>query len=155
MIAIKTIPDKPVGSPADPARPDPEVEVDARPRRRARWSAAEKLRILEAADACVQRGELGALLRREGVYSSSLADWRRRRERGGAAALAGDRPGRKPAAGARPDPDAAARIAGLERDKRRLERRLAKAEAIIDFQKKVAAFLEIPLSDLDDDGSAS
>jgi transposase-like protein len=72
--------------------PDPEVE--GRPRRRS-FSAEYRLRILKEADACTQPGEIGALLRREGLYSSHLVDWRRQRELGTLQAL-GTKRGRKP-----------------------------------------------------------
>lgn len=165
MIADRTNPAAPGGVPRSeaerseaercgtpPSTPAPDPEVDGRPRRRVRRPAAEKLRILRAAEACTKRGELGALLRREGIYSSTLADWRRQREQGVLTALAGDKPGRRPATA---DPAATRRLAELEREKRRLERRLKRAESIIEFQKKVAALLEIPLNLPDDEGSGS
>ena len=125
---------------AAPAAPDP--EVPARHARR-RFTTAYKLDILRKADACSQHGELGALLRREGLYSSHLITWRQQRERG----LTPKERGRKPVS---VDP----RLTRLEQENRRLTTRLQKAEALIDFQKKVAALLQIPLkpmpSDADD-----
>src|SRR5712692_5569339 len=112
--------------------PDPEVPERAR---RRQFSAAYKLRMLEEADACSVPGELGALLRREGLYSSHLADWRRQRAQGTLAALAPRRRGRPPTTAP------AVEIARLQQDKERLTRQLAAAEAIIDIPKKVATLL--------------
>jgi len=126
------------------APPDP--EVPARHARR-RFTTAYKLEILRKADGCTRSGELGALLRREGLYSSHLVTWRRQRAQG----LTPKTRGRKPAS---PDP----RMKTLEREKatlatanRRLERRLERAETIIAFQKKVAELLGIPLNPLPSD----
>src|SRR3970282_626715 len=98
--------------------------------------------ILRQADACTRSGELGALLRKEGLYSSHLVTWRRQREHGWTA----KKRGRKPTSS---DP----RMKTLEREKaalatenRRLERRLHRADAIIAFQKKVAELLGVPLN---------
>jgi transposase-like protein len=111
--------------------PDPEVSSD-RPKRR-RFDAAYKRRILELCDAARgQPGEIGALLRREGLYSSLVTDWRRQRDAGVIAALAPHKRGRKTEVA-----DAMAeRVAELEQEKARLEERLRKAEIIIDVQKK-------------------
>ena len=118
--------------------PDPEVPAKAQ---RRRFTAEYRLRILKRADACKRPGELGALLRREGLYSSHLANWRRQREQG---ALRGCRRGPTP----RPiDP----RVKQLEAENRRLQRKLQRAETIIALQKKVAEILEIPLTPLDTD----
>ena len=100
--------------------------------------------ILKQADACKRPGELGALLRREGLYSSHLANWRRQREQGALRDMRGRRRGPTP----RPiDP----RVKQLEAENRRLERKLQRAETIIALQKKVAEILEIPLKPLDTD----
>ena len=114
---------------------------------RRRFTAAYKKRVLGEADACKERGELGALLRREGLYSSHLCAWRQALERGGQAALEAKRPG--PTAKAHDERDK--HIAMLERDKRRLEKRLAEAEAIIDIQKKVSLLLGITLPEPPDE----
>jgi transposase len=106
----------------------PKTEVVAKAKRK-QFSAAEKLRILREADACQGSGEIGALLRREGIYSSYLSTWRRQRERGELDGLAPQRRGPKP------DPQAA-EIARLKRENERLQKRLQQAELIIDFQKK-------------------
>lgn len=108
----------------------PKTEVVARAKRK-QFSAAEKLRILREVDACQGSGEIGALLRREGIYSSYLSTWRRQRERGELDGLAPQRRGPKP------DPQAA-EIARLKRENERLQKRLQQAELIIDFQKKAA-----------------
>lgn len=125
---------------------DPEVAAKAK---RRQFSAEYKLRIVRAAAAAKTPGEIGALLRREGLYSSHLADWRRQRERGELAGLSAKR-GRKPA----PVNPLAKRVAELEREKRRLERKLEQAELLLDIQKKASRLLEIPLRSPDDDGSA-
>ena len=114
-------------------------DVEVRPkRRRRRFTAQYKLRVLEAVDACSQSGEVGALLRREGLYSSHLTDWRRQREQGALAALAKQR-GRKPKSDA--DKALTQEVARLRREVERLEERLAKAKAIIDVQKKLSEIL--------------
>jgi transposase len=111
----------------------PDPEVLERPHRR-RFTAAYKLRIVQEADAAVEFRQVGALLRREGLYSSQLTTWRRARDAGALGALGQPR-GRKPA-----DPAAAA-IARLQRENAQLTRRLAVAEEIIAVQKKVAQLL--------------
>lgn len=112
-------------------RPDPEVPERAR---RRRFTAQYKLEILAAYDAAPE-GEKGALLRREGLYSSHIVEWRRARDAGGLAALSAPR-GRR-----RPDPQAE-RIARLEAEKHQLEQELAKARFVVDVQAKLHALLE-------------
>jgi transposase len=124
---------------------DPEVAAKAK---RRQFSAEYKLRIVREAAAAKTPGEIGALLRREGLYSSHLADWRRQRERGELAGLSAKR-GRKP----EPVNPLAKRVAELEHEKRRLERKLEQAELLLDIQKKASRLLEIPLRSQDDDGS--
>ena len=114
--------------------PDPEVLPKAS---RRTFSAAEKLRILNAADACTQPGQIGALLRREGLYSSHLVKWRRLRAAGQLQALAPQPRGPKPTP---PDP-LAEELAQVRNQNARLLARLAQAELIIDVQKKVAQLL--------------
>ena len=109
-------------------RPDPEV-VEKPVRRR--FTAEYKVRILHDTDRC-EPGQLGALLRREGLYSSHLTEWRRQRAQGVLAALAPRRRGRP---GEKPHP-LARRVAELEQENTRLQRRLQQAEAIIEVQKK-------------------
>ncbi len=118
-----------------PALPDPEVRE--RPTRR-RFTAAYKLRMLQDADSCTAPGQLGALLRREGLYSSHLVTWRRQRDAGARAAL-GQRRGRKPA-----DREAT-ELARLRQENARLAHRLEVAETIIAIQKKVSTLLGINL----------
>ena len=113
------------------ALPDPEVRE--RPRRR-RFTAAYKLRILQEADSCTAAGQVGALLRREGLYSSHLVAWRRQREAGALAAL-GQRRGRKPT-----DQDSS-ELARLRQENARLARQLEVAETVIAIQKKVSSLL--------------
>ena len=111
---------------------------------RRRFPAEYRLCILKQADACKQPGELGALLRREGLYSSLLTNWRRQREQGALRDLRGHRPGPKP----RPvDP----RVKPLEAENARLQRKLQRAATIITLQRKVAEILGIPLRALDND----
>jgi transposase len=122
----------------------PKTEVVSKAKRK-RFTAAEKLRILREVEACQGTGEVGALLRREGIYSSYLTTWRKQREAGELDGLAPRKRGPKP------DPQAI-ELARLRRENARLQERLQRAELIIDFQKKVAQMfggtLETP--DLDD-----
>jgi transposase len=124
-----------------PADPDPEVPQRAR---RRTFTAKYKLEILAAYDAA-EPGEKGAILRREGLYSSHIVEWRRARDAGALAALAAPR-GRK-----RPDPRDA-QIAALRREKERLEQELAKARFVVDVQAKLQALLET-LSESGDTGA--
>lgn len=128
------------------APPDPEVPAKAV---RRRFTAADKLRILRLADACTVPGSLGALLRREGLYSSNLTTWRRQRDAGTLSALAPQKRGRK--APAR-DP-LRLENARLRQENDRLTRRLRQAELIIDVQKKVSQILGIPLATAEAGGS--
>lgn len=112
--------------------PETEVRGDRR-----RFTAAYKARVLAEAEAA-EPGEVGALLRREGLYSSHLSKWRRKLEQGGPEALAARRPGPKRS---RKDPT----VAQLERENRRLTRRLERAEKIIEIQKKLSELLGIEL----------
>jgi len=116
-----------------------ETEVVGRPQRR-RFTAEYKLSVLVEADQCAD-GEVGALLRREGLYSSHLASWRRQREAGQSAALAPGKRGRKA------DPQAA-ELARLERENARLQAQLQRAELIIDAQKKLLVLLNQPIPDV-------
>jgi transposase-like protein len=125
-----------------PGKGVPDPEVVARPKRR-RFTAEYKLRILREADACKQPGEIGALLRREGLYSSHLVQWRRQREQAAHTQLKSRKRG--PKAKAR-DP----RLKQLERENARLQRRLKRMALLLDIQKKVGALMGIPLKNLDD-----
>lgn len=122
------------------SRPDPEVE--ARPKRRT-FTAAYRLRILEEADRCQSPGEIGRLLRREGLYSSHLANWRKARREGSLAALAPRKRGAKPKARNPLEP----KVRQLEAKVKRLEVELEKAHTILDVQEKVAGLLEFSLAD--------
>ena len=115
----------------------PDPEVVEKPKRR-RFSAEYRLRIVREADACKEPGEIGALLRREGLYSSLLTAWRRQRDEG---ALEGLRPKKRGPKSKAVDP----RVKRLEREVSQLKRKLEQAETIIDIQKKVAGILGIPL----------
>ena len=106
------------------------TEVVAKAKRR-QHPAEYKLRILREADACKGTGEMGALLRREGLYSSLVSKWREQRERGSLSGLSEQRRGPKV------DPNAA-ELARLQRENKRLKEQLERAELIIDVQKKVA-----------------
>ncbi len=124
--------------------PDPEVADKAT---RRRFSAEYKRRIVREADKCTKAGEVGALLRREGLYSSSLSAWRRECAAGDLAGTGLVKRGPK----AQPKDVRDKRIAELERETRQLKRKLAQAETIIGIQKKVATLLGIPLKSVDDD----
>ena len=126
--------------PPPPIRSGPDPEVPEKATRR-RFTAEYKLRLLREADGCVEPGALGALLRREGLYSSHLTTWRRQRERGALEALTPKKRGR-PASPAHP---LVRRIAELERDTARLQERLRQAEVIIAAQKKLSEILGLPL----------
>ena len=116
-------------------------ELSDRPRRRT-FTARDKIRILAETDRAAETGGIGAILRREGVYSSSLTEWRKQRDAGAFGALAPAKRGRKIA---EPNP-LAAKLALAQRDNARLTQRLKRAEAIIELQKKVAELLGIPLA---------
>jgi len=111
-------------------------EVLERPRRR-KFSAEYKLRILREAERAKDSGQLGALLRREGLYTSNLTTWRRQFERGALAGLTPKKRGKK----AKPVDARDTRIRELERETERLRKRLEQAETIIEVQKKVSALL--------------
>lgn len=117
-----------------------EVEVLARPLRR-NFTLEKKLQVLREADRCKAPGQLGALLRREGLYGSTLSRWRVARERGELSG-AGART-RGPKGQVRDERDD--RIRELERENRRLRARAERAEALIEVQKKVSEILGIPL----------
>jgi len=117
----------------------PTAEVVAKAKRR-RFTAEYKLRILEEAERAAP-GEIGAMLRREGLYSSHLTEWRRARREGSLGALSKKR-GRKP----KSRNPLAKEVARLEREKEKLQLKLRQAEAVIEIQKKVSELLGIPLS---------
>ncbi len=129
------------GARAPEGAPDPEVTERAK---RRRFTAEYKLRILRKADACKGDGDVGALLRREGLYSSQLAVWRRQRDEVAKAGLKARKRGPK---GKVVDP----RVKQLTRENARLRRRLDEAETVIDFQKKLSKLLGISLKPHDSD----
>ncbi len=130
----------PAGKKTSPPGDRPDAEVPQRPVRRS-FLADYKLQILRQADACTQSGQVGELLRREGLYSSHLRTWRAQRQQGTLDALAPKKRGRKP----RDNDPLIEENRRLERVNKRLVERLRQAEVIIDVQKKVAEILGIPL----------
>lgn len=122
---------------AEEGRADPEVPAKAT---RRRFTARYKLRILEQTDAC-ETGQIGALLRREGLYYSNLETWRRQREEGTLQALTPRKRGRK----SKPVNPLSPQIRELEKENRKLKRQLEKFEAMLDLQKKVSHILGISL----------
>jgi transposase-like protein len=120
--------------------PDPEVVPVAE---RRQFTAEYKLRILEEADQCTNPGEIGSLLRREGLYSSYLSRWRRARERGLLQALSPKTRGRKPAA----DRELKQEVAALRRENERLQKKLETAETIIAVQKKLSHLLGLDIEE--------
>ena len=139
----------PTPAPASPdaaARPSGvAVEVEPKPGRRRSFTAAEKLRIVRQAAACIRRGEVEALLRREGIYSSLLSAWRKQIDLHGTEALVGRKPGRKPKQDAKD-----LRIAELEKRAAKLEAKLSLAGKLLDLQKKAASILGIDLASDDE-----
>ena len=127
------------------AQPDPEVVATVR---RRQFTSADKRRILEAADRCTQPGEIGALLRKEGIYSSHLTTWRRQRAADERAAVAPQQRGRK----ADPAQAEERRVRQLTQANDRLRRQLAQANAIIDVQKKLCALLGQPTDETPSEG---
>ena len=120
---------------------EPEVEVLAKARRRT-FTVEYKRRILREAEGCTKPGEIGALLRREGLYSSHLVAWRAARERGEIAGLSPKKRGRK----ARPLDPRDRRIAELERELAHRKAQLERAQALLELQKKAAQVLaSLPL----------
>src|ERR1700712_2555861 len=130
----KTVSSPPAASP----------EVSPRPRRRT-FSATAKLRILEETDRAADTGGIAAILRREGLYSSALTDWRRQRDAGALGALTPVKRGPKIA---EPNP-LAAEVTLLQKENARLTLCLKRAEAVMEVQKKVAELLGIPLASSD------
>jgi transposase-like protein len=119
-------------------------EVVERPMRR-RFTAEYKERMVREAQTCTQSGQIGALLRREGLYASHLDKWRRKLAQGGRAALVEAKRGRKPKRTPLDIENEALRKRNV-----RLERRLKQAETIIEIQKKVSEILGIPLARIDE-----
>jgi transposase len=128
--------------------PMPDPAVPEKPVRR-RFTVEYKIRVLREADRATGPGQLGALLRREGLYSSHLNTWRQQREQGTLAGLAPRRRGPKP----KPDAPLIAENERLKRENQRLAAKLRQAEAIIEVQKKLSDVLGIPLPPPENDGS--
>jgi len=128
-------------------RTSPTTEVSEKPARR-HFAVEYKLRILAEAGRCTELGQIGEVLRREGLYSSHLTNWRRQRDEGVLAGLKPKRRGRK----AKSKNPLAEDNAKLQRENRRLKEQLRQAELIIDVQKKVSEMLNIPLKNLDGEG---
>ena len=122
-----------------------EVEVSSKAQRR-RFPVEYKRRILSEADRCREPGEIGALLRREGLYSSHLSAWRAARDRG----ELGRNGIRKRGPKARLKDPNEKRVRELERENRRLRARAERAEAYVDLQKKVSEVLGIKLPEIDE-----
>ena len=141
MTLTMTAPGTRVDPGAMSSPPDPEVSEKAK---RRRFSAEYKLAILREVDACTEPGQIGALLRRERLYSSHLVDWRRQRDTGALEALARKR-------GPKPGDPARVEVERLRRANERLAKRLAQAEKIIEIQGKVSELLGIPLDPASDD----
>ena len=116
----------------------PSVEVPLKPVRR-RFDATYKRRIVEELENCGGNGEIGAIIRREGLYSSQVAKWRRQFREGGQRALADDKRGRKTKA----HNPLTGRVRELEKEVQRLQKKLRQADIIIDIQKKVAAIMAL------------
>ena len=129
---------KPIADPAVPEKPE-----------RRHFAAEYKRRVLQEADHCTRPGQLGALLRREGLYSSHLTAWRQQRDQGTLAGLAPKRRGRKPS----PDAPLIAENERLKRETQRLAAKLRQAETIIEVQKKLSEILGIALPPTDNSGS--
>jgi transposase len=129
-----------MGTGSNGAKSVEEVEVVAKAERR-RFTAEYKLRVLHEADRCKPPGEIGALLRREGLYWSNLITWRKQRQSGELAGLRGKRRGPK----RREKNPLANRVRELERENVPLKRRAERAEGIMELQKKVSEILGIDL----------
>lgn len=124
----------------------PETEVPEKATRR-RFTTAYKSDILRRAEGCHRAGELGALLRKEGLYTSHLSQWRRAREKAAAKGAEGIRRGRKP----RLADDRDVKIADLEKKLSRANARLVKADLMLELQKKVSEILGIALPSIESD----
>ena len=127
----------------------PDPEVLEKPVRR-QFTAAYKLEMVEAAERCTELGQIGALLRREGLYSSQLSTWRNQRQHGQLQALADNKRGRKATI---PHP-VQKELEQLRRENQQLRHTLQQAELIIDIQKKASQLMGISLSPINRDESA-
>lgn len=116
--------------------PDPEVK-EKLPRRK--FTAKYKLQILDTADSCTEPGQIGAMLRREGLYSSHLTLWRRQREQGVLKSMSPKKRGRK----AKEKNPLAPELARMQKENRNLKNKLKQAELIIEAQKKISEILSM------------
>jgi transposase len=126
--------------------PDPEVVPKAK---RRQYTAEYKLRIVREADVCTEPGQIGSLLRREGLYSSYLSKWRQQQEEGQLQALSSKKRGRKP------EGPSVEELAQLRRENERLRARLEQAEIIIDVQKKLSKLLGLTTDTTESSENAS
>lgn len=132
------------------AAESPDTEVKGKARRR-NFSVSYKVKILNEADACANGREVGALLRREGLYHSHLSDWRKQRDQGALEGLKPKKRGRK----RKPEDPSAKKLKQLEAENRKLKKKLERAELMLDVQKKASEFLGITLKGLENDESDS
>lgn len=130
-------PDKPAGGSNSREAPDPEVTEKTV---RRKFSVDYKAQIVREADGSTEPGQIGALLRREGLYSSQLAQWRRAYQKGALAGLRDNKRGRK-----QTRHPLEAENERLKKENARLEQRLEQAQVIIDVQKKLSGIMRIPL----------
>ena len=126
--------------------PNPEVLPKAS---RRRFTTDYKIRMVEEVERCTEAGQVGALLRREGLYSSHISRWRKLRERWQAEGQSSSTPGRKPL------PSASSELTQLRRENERLRAQLEQAEIIIDVQKKLSRLLGLTPTEGNQDGSVS
>ena len=126
----------------------PDPEVAEKPSRR-RFTAEYKLSIVAEADACREPGEVGALLRREGLYSSHVSTWKQQRDQGQLQALSPKKRGRR----SKKNDALATELAQVRREKAAIEQKLKQAELIISIQKKASEMLGIPLTNPEGDES--
>jgi transposase len=133
-----------------PNPPRPPTEVTSKAKRRL-FTAEYKRKVLQEADACTESGQIGALLRREGLYSSNLVTWRQARERGELEGLAPKKRGPK---AQEPNP-LALELAAKERENARLRAENAKLQLICDVQKKVSLLLGVTLPTIPDDDEST
>ena len=141
------------GDPSAAKTPDfspPDSEVTGK-RLRRKFTAKYKLRMLKKAEACTGPGQLGSLLRQEGLYSSNLTTWRKQRDEGILIAMSPKKRGRK----AKPKNSLAPEVARLQKENQRLKNKLKQAELIIDAQKKISEILGIAQNHDENEGGSS
>jgi transposase len=136
------------GAPPDGVLSTPDPEVPEKPVRR-HFNASYKLQVLKELEKADQPGQIGAVLRREGLYSSHITAWQRQRDEGALKALASRKRGARPL----PKNPLSHRVEELEQENAELRKRLKQAETIIDVQKKISNLLGTPLASVN--GGAS